>query len=77
MGRSFLLAVRSFLLTVGLCHFGQLAWSFYLRLKIGLVFLAYGGKLVWSLLLTVSPWPEIGFGLLCLQFPAVSKKDEP
>ena len=77
MGGSFSLTARSFLLTVGLCY---LRWSFlltveirfglfYLRLKFGLVFLAYGGKSVWSFLLTVPPVQKIGFGLFCLQFP--------
>ena len=56
---------------------------FYLRLEFGLVFLACGGKSVWSFLLTVppvrtlglvfsacgSPCLAIGFGLLCLRFP--------
>ena len=77
LGGSFLLTARSFLLTVGLCY---LRWSFllaveirfglfYLRLKFGLVFLAYGGKSVWSFLLTVPPVQKIGFGLFCLRFP--------
>ena len=58
----FLLMVRFFtygwslLLTV--IQFGL----FHLRLKFSLVFLAYGGKSVWSSLLT-SPRPEIGFGI--------------
>ena len=38
------------------------------RVEIGLVFSAYGGKLVWSFLLT-GPRPEIGFGLSCLRSP--------
>ena len=41
---------------------------FYLRLKFGLVFFAYGGKSVWSFLLTVPPGLEIRFGLFCLRF---------
>ena len=50
----FLLTVRSFLLTVDFVLL-TINWLglFYLWLKLGLVFLAYGGKLVWSLLLTV------------------------
>ena len=76
-GGSFLLTARSFLLTVGLCY---LRWSFlltveiwfglfYLRLKFGLVFFAYGGKSVWSFLLTVPLVQKIGFGLFYLRFP--------
>ena len=76
-GGSFLLTGRSFLLTVGLCY---LRWSFlltveiwfglfYLRLKFGLVSFAYGGKSVWSFLLTVPPVQKIGFGLFYLRFP--------
>ena len=38
---------------------------------------AYGGKSVWSFLLTVPPVQKIGFGLFCLRSPTVSKKDEP
>ena len=77
MGGSFLLTARSFLLTVSLCY---LRWSFLLtveirfglfclRWKFGLVFFAYGGKLVWSFLLTVPLVQKIGFGLFCLRFP--------
>ena len=44
---------------------------FYLRLKFGLVFFAYGGKSVWSFLLTVPLRPEIRFGLFCLWVPLV------
>ena len=62
-GRSFLLTARYFLLTV--IWFGL----FYVRLKLGLVFFACGGKSVWSFLLTVPPRPEIGFGLFYLRFP--------
>ena len=76
-GGSFLLTARSLLLTVGLCY---LRWSFLLtveirfglfclRWKIGLVFFAYGGKSVWSFLLTVPPVQKIGFGLFYLRFP--------
>ena len=76
-GGSFLLTARSFLLTVGLCY---LRWSFlltveiwfglfYLRLKFGLVFFAYGGESVWSFLLTVPLVQKIGFGLFYLRFP--------
>ena len=72
---------RFFYLRLGLFAYG---WSllltviwfglFCLRLKFGLVFFAYGGKSVWSFLLSVPPpRPEIGFGLFCLQFP-LSKK---
>ena len=61
--------VGLFLLTVGRFAYGKSVWSllltieirfglFCLRWKIGLVFFAYG-----------SPGPEIGSGLLCLQFP--------
>ena len=69
MGRSFLLAGKSFLLTVGLCCL-QLKFVlvflltveirvglFCLRCKLGLVFFTYG-----------SPCPEIRFGLFCLRF---------
>ena len=77
LGGSFLLTARSFLLTVGLCY---LRWSFlltvkiwfglfYLRLNYGLVFFAYGGKSVWSFLLTVLLVQGIGFGLFYLRFP--------
>ena len=76
-GGLFLLTARSFLLTVGLCY---LRWSFlltvkiwfalfYLRLNYGLVFFAYGGKLVWSFLLTVFLVQGIGFGLFYFRFP--------
>ena len=47
---------------------------FCLRLKFGLVFFAYGGKSVWSFLLTVPPVQKIGFGLFCLQFPHRKQK---
>ena len=40
-----------------------------LRLKFGSVFFAFGGNSVWSFLLTVSPRPDIGFGLLFLTAP--------
>ena len=49
--------------------YSNLFRSFLLRLKFGLVSFAYGGKSVWSLLLTVPPRPEIGFGLFYLRFP--------
>ena len=76
-GGSFLLTARSFLLTVGLCY---LRWSFlltvkiwfglfHLRLNYGLVLFAYGGKSVWSFLLTVLLVQGIGFGLFYLRFP--------
>ena len=54
----------SFLLTVKI-------WFclFYLRLNYGLVFFAYGGKSVWSFLLTVLLVQGIGFGLFYLRFP--------
>ena len=42
---------------------------FYLRLKFGLVFVAYSGKSILSFSLLVPPHPEIGFGLFCLGFP--------
>ena len=92
-GRSFLLTGKSFYLRLVFVAYGQLAWSFfYLRLKFGWVFSAYGRKSVWSFLLTVPPCPEIRFGLflltvppsgnwVCFFFaygsPTVSKKDEP
>ena len=77
LGGSFSLTARSFLLTVGVCY---LRWSFlltvkiwfglfYLRLNYGLVFFAYGGKSVWSFLLTVLLVQGIGFGLFYLRFP--------
>ena len=85
--------VSLFYLRLVFVAYGQLAWSlFYLRVTFGLVFFAYGGKLVWSFLLTVPPWPEIRFGLFLLTVPpvrklglvsfaygslTVSKKDEP
>ena len=50
MGGSFLVSVRSLLLTVE-NWFGL----FYLQLKFGLVFFAYGGKLVWSFYLRFPP----------------------
>ena len=66
----FLLTGKSFLLTVGLCCLRSIGLVFFcLRLKFGLVFFAYGGKSVWSFLLTVPPGPEIRFGLFCLRFP--------
>ena len=42
---------------------------FYLRLKFGLVSFAYGGKSVWSFLLTLPLVQKIGFGIFCLRFP--------
>ena len=42
---------------------------FYLRLKFGLVFFAYGGKSARSFLLTVPLVRKIGFGLFYLRFP--------
>ena len=85
MGRSFLLTARSFLLTVGLCY---LRWSFLFTVKIGfgLFFLTvefrlglftYGGKSVWSFLLTVPPVQKLGLVFLAYGSPTVSKKDEP
>ena len=85
-GGSFLLTARSFLLTVGLCY---LRWSFlltveirfglfYLRLKFDLVFFAYGGKSVWSFLLTVENRSrKLGLVFFTYGSPTVSKKDEP
>ena len=64
MGRFFLLTAGFLLLTVGLCYLREvglafyalnLAWSFCLRWKMGLVFLAYGSTCV-----------ELGFGLFYL-----------
>ena len=37
--------------------------------RFGLFFFAYGGKSVWSFLLTVAPRGEIRFGLSRLRFP--------
>ena len=47
---------------------------FYLRLKFGLVFFAYGGKSVWSFLLTVPLVQTIGFDLFYLRFPYCKQK---
>ena len=85
LGWSFLLTARSFLLTVGLCY---LRWSFlltveigfglfYLRFNFGLVFFTYGGKSVWSFLLTVPPVQKLGLVFFAYGFPTVSKQDEP
>ena len=80
MGRSLLLTARSLftyswssLLTV------TLLGLFYLRLKVGLVFFAYGGNFglvffayggKFGLVFCAygSPCPEIGFGMFCLRF---------
>ena len=50
---------------------------FYLRLRFGLVFFAYGGKSVWSFLLTVPPVRKLGLVFFAYGSPTVSKKDEP
>ena len=47
---------------------------FCLRLKFGLVFFAYGGKSVWSFLLTVPLVQKNGFGLFYLRFPYCKQK---
>ena len=68
---------------VGLCYlqfgiFFTYGWSlllteiwfgpFYLRLKFGLVFFAYGGRSVWFFFCFGSPCPEFGFWSFCLRF---------
>ena len=65
-GGLFYLRVSLFYLRLVFVTYGGL---FYLRLKFGLVFFAYGGKSVWSFLLTVPPVQKIGFGLFYLRFP--------
>ena len=71
-----------FLHTVGLCC---LWWFFLLtvamwfglfclRLRIGLVLFAYGGKSVWSFVLTVPPLRKLGLFFLLTVPPTVSKK---
>ena len=51
------------------------------QLKSGLGFATYGSPLVWKLGLVFSiygyPHPEVGLGLFCLQFPTVSRKEDP
>ena len=47
----------------------------YLRLKVGLVSIAYRGNSVWSLLLTVPPVRKLGLVFSTYGFPTVSKKD--
>ena len=69
MGRFFYLRPGLICLQLVFVAYGSLVWSFYLRLKLGLVFLAYGGKSdrsfsfqfpasgnwVWSFLLPAPP----------------------
>ena len=74
-----------FFLTLGLCY---LRWSFlltveiwfglfYLRLKFGLVFFAYGGKSDWSFYLRFPLSKKLGLVFFTYGSPTVSKKDEP
>ena len=65
----FYLRISLFYLRLVFVAYGQLAWSFSLMLEIWFGLFAYGGKSVWSFLLTVSPRPEIRFGRFCLRFP--------
>ena len=67
MGKSFLLTRLVFV------AYGQLAWSFFSRLRFGLVFFAYGpppGRKLGLVFFAYGfPCLEIGFGLFCLRFP--------
>ena len=76
-GQVFSLTVRSFYLRLVLVAYGKLALSFYLWLKFGLVFLAYGGKAVWSFLLSVAPVQKLDLVYFTYSSPTESKKDEP
>ena len=70
MGRSFVLTVRYFLLTVFVAY-GKLGLVFSTRgckIWFGLVCLWWKIGLVFFLL-SVPPRPQIGFGLFCLRFP--------
>ena len=84
VGRSFLhLRLALYFLRLVLLLTVNPVWSCLLTVESRFGRFAYGGKWVWSFLLTVppvqrlglvfsaygSPRPAIGFGLLCLQFP--------
>ena len=57
--------------------FGLVFFAYAVRLKLRLVFFVCGGKSARSLLLTVSPHPEIELGIFFTYgSPTVSNKDE-
>ena len=67
-GRSFLLTVRSSLLTVGLCCLWKIGLAeFWLRF--GLAFFDHGGKSAWFSSLTVPPIWKVGFSHLLAASP--------
>ena len=57
--------------------YGSLVWYFYLRLKFGLVFFAYGGKSVWYFFLRFTPVQKWDLIFFAYGSPTVSKKDKP
>ena len=63
-----------FLLTVGLSLLLTVNWLGLVYLKCGLVFLAYGGKSVWSFLLTVRPVRKLALLFSAYGSPTASKK---
>ena len=73
-GRSCLLTVRSFALTVGLCC---LRWYFLLTVEIWLGLLCLQWKIGWTFLLTVPPVQKLGLVFFAYGSPTVGKKDEP